>query len=325
MDSRTDNAVLVRDWLLQWVDGKVRRANKLATQERYQNIIELKIIPALGSVPLTELRPRQVDAMLGGLLDSGLAPATVRAIHTVLSAACKEAVKLEMIDHNPVAAVSPPPKRRTPVVLPEARVVGALLRLAQEEGDPLFPFLHLLTYTGMRRGEALALRWGNVNLAQGFLSVVESAVKTRTQGLVLEKPKSANGTRIIDLDRLTIELLAEHLETQIRAGLFDGDEPPPDALVFRARDGGLLKVTNIQRGLKRLGQRVGWSGITFHSLRHFHATLALQQRQNPVVVSRRLGHASVTTTLDTYGHSMPGWQQGTAEAFARAMEYSRPE
>ena len=84
-----------------------------------------------------------------------------------------------------------------------------------------------------------------------------------------------------------------------------------------------MKVTTIIRDLKTLSRRAGVPEITFHSLRHFHATVALQQRQNVVVVSRRLGHASVTTTLDTYGHVMAGWQKDVAEAFAEAMAIDR--
>ena len=90
--------------------------------------------------------------------------------------------------------------------------------------------------------------------------------------------------------------------------------------MFPHCDGGLMRVTTIIRDLKRLGERVGMPGITFHSLRHFHASVSLQQHQNVVVVSRRLGHSSVVTTLDTYGHVMAGWQKGEADAFAEAME-----
>ena len=84
-----------------------------------------------------------------------------------------------------------------------------------------------------------------------------------------------------------------------------------------------MPVTPLQRELKRLGERIGDETITFHSFRHFHATFALQQRQNVVVVSKRLGHSSVSMALDIYGHTIPGWQRSAAEAFAQAMEENR--
>ena len=201
-------------------------------------------------------------------------------------------------------------------------VVRNLLYLAREEGHTLYPFLHLLVYTGMRRGEALALRWANVNLVEGYLTVVEAAVKTRTKGLILTEPKSQHSHRTIDLDDETAEVLAQHRDQQSQ-----GSQPvnDPAAFVFPGRRSPMMATSHLQRELKRLGRIVGDEAITFHSLRHFHATVALQKRQNVVVVSNRLGHSSVSMTLDIYGHTIPGWQRATAEAFARAMREEIPE
>ena len=318
MQPYSDHPLLVKDWLERWLDEKVRRDRQLSTLERYQDIINKQLIPYLGDAELDRLKPSEIDAMLVSLQRSGLASATVRTAHAVLSSAYREAVRLELVLRNPASAVSPPPKRRQLVIPPEVRVVRELLRLAREESNPLFPFLHLLTYTGMRRGEAMGLRWVNVNLGAAYLTVIETAVKTRTQGMVLSPPKTPTSQRTIDLDLETVSVLRAHHEAQIRAA--DVEELDPVALVFQARDGGVVKATSITRALKLLGERVGCPWITFHSLRHFHASVALQQHQNVAVVSRRLGHSSVTTTLDTYAHCMPGWQRSTAEAFARAME-----
>ena len=204
-------------------------------------------------------------------------------VHTVLSGACTYAVRMEV------------------------------LAIAERERHRLFPFLRLLVYTGMRLGEALGLRWSNVNLDQGYVRVVEAAVKTHRQGMITKRPKTTKGVRTIDLDDRTIEVLR-----RLRLKQFLDDYQ--GEFVFPHCDGGLMRVTTIIRDLKRLGERVGVPGITFHSLRHFHASVSLQQHQNVVVVSRRLGHSSVVTTLDTYGHVMAGWQKGEADAFAEAME-----
>ena len=191
--------------------------------------------------------------------------------------------------------------------------VQEILAIAERERHRLFPFLRLLVYTGMRLGEALGLRWSNVNLDQGYVRVVEAAVKTHRQGMITKRPKTTKGVRTIDLDDRTIEVLR-----RLRLKQFLDDYQ--GEFVFPHCDGGLMRVTTIIRDLKRLGERVGVPGITFHSLQHFHASVSLQQHQNVVVVSRRLGHSSVVTTLDTYGHVMAGWQKGEADAFAEAME-----
>ena len=165
-------------------------------------------------------------------------------------------------------------------------MVQALLRVARDEGHTLYSFLHLLTYTGMRRGETLALRWVNVNLAGGYLTVVEAAVKTRTQGMILTEPKSRHSHRTIDLDDETIDVLGQHLSRQTQGGCQVTD---PAALVFPGRRKRFMAVSHLQRQLKRLAQLAGDDTITFHSLRHFHATVALQQHQNVVVVSETPG------------------------------------
>ena len=322
MEYRNRETILVKDWLNQWLDDKVRPDRKLNTQERYEGIIRRQIVPYLGDVALAELTPGAIEAMQSGLLRSGLASSTVRNAHIILSSAYKEAVRLGLTDLNPVASVAPPVKRHRRLVPPSVVVVQDLLRLALEERHHLYPFLHLLVYTGMRRGEALALRWANVNLDGGYLTVVEAAVKTRTQGLIITEPKSPHSHRTIDIDDETADVLRQLRDRQIQDGQPAND---PAALVFPGRRSRMMGTSHLQRELKRLGRIVGDETITFHSLRHFHATLALQQHQNVVVVSKRLGHSSVSMTLDIYGHTIPGWQRSAAEAFAQAMRDDTPE
>ena len=310
--------MILKDWLDRWLDDKVRPVRKVNTLERYEGIIRRQIIPHLGDVELAALTSQHIEAMESDLLGSGLAAGTVRNTHTILSSAYKEAIRQGLTDRNPVASVTPPVKRHRRIIPPAVAVVQALLRVALDEGHYLYPFLHLLTYTGMRRGEALALRWANVNLDDGYLTVVEAAVKTRTQGMMLTEPKSRHSHRTIDLDDETIDVLGQHRSRQTQDGHPATD---PAALVFPGRRKRFMAVSNLQRQLKRLAQLAGDDTITFHSLRHFHATVALQQHQNVVVVSNRLGHSSVSMTLDIYGHTIPGWQRTAAEAFAKAMRH----
>ena len=318
MGNRDGAGLSVSEWLFRWLDEMVKPEHKIGTHERYEGIIRRQIIPYLGAVELPAVTSEAVAAMQSDLLRSGLSPSTVRNAHAILSAAYREAIRLGLTDRNPVASVALPGKRPRRVTSPTVAVVRELLRQAREKGGQLYPFLHLLVYTGMRRGEALALRWRNVNLDEGYLTVVESAVKTRSRGVVVAEPKTYHSHRTIDLDDGTIDELRRHHAAQIDVGLA---VVVPEALVFPGRGGRPMAPSHLYRELKRLGERAGDPSITFHSLRHFHATISLQQRQNVVVVSKRLGHASVSMTLDIYGHTIPGWQKSAAEAFAAALQH----
>ena len=141
----------------------------------------------------------------------------------------------------------------------------------------------------MRKGEAIALRWDNVDLDRGTLRVTEAASKT-SQGLLLDTPKSRQSVRKIDLDETTVAVLRRHRERQKEEHRGRGDRANP-SLVFTNARGEYLKLTTIDRTLKSLGKSVGAPNITFHGFRHFHASVALQSHQNVLLISRRLGHS----------------------------------
>ncbi len=316
-----DAKLLVQDWLKTWLEDVVRRYPGVTTYERYTSAAEKHIIPTIGEVPISELSPRHIRAMDQALLDGatsprGLSPRSVQITHTVLSGAYRYAIEMDQADHNPVL-MSPGPKvPRHKIVPPEMQPIKRMLKLAEDEDQPLFQFLHVLTYTGMRRGEGMALDWACVNWIKGTIQIRVAAGKTHHHGMLIKPPKSISGIRAIALDARTVAVLREHRETQIADGVSNGRT----GLVFPSPDGDLMKPTTITRHLKQLGERVGLPDITFHSLRHFHASVVLQEKENVAVAAERLGHSDPSVTLRNYAHVLAGWQQGAADAFASAME-----
>ena len=314
--------LLVWDWLRTWHGGVVMRDLKTSTQERYLSIIELHLIPHVGDIPLAELSPLHVDDLHQTLLDLDLDPRTIELVHCVISGACKHAVRLQIIPFNPVAAVPPPKARKKELKIPSIKAVAELLCRAEEEKHYLFVFIHLLAYTGMRRGEAMALRWRNVNLRERYLDVEVSVVKTHHLGLILETPKTQHSKRRIYLVAPTVKLLARHKEEQ-QSTIHASDLPENvehDDWVFPAEDGSWMKPSNMLRDFKLLGQRAGIPGLTFHMLRHFHATVSLKAEGDLFSTSRELGHSNIGTTADMYGHPMEEQQRAIAEGFGQAME-----
>ena len=313
---------LTKDWLRKWHATKVVPTLKTTTQERYLSAIELQLIPDIGDIPLAELAPRHVEELHQTLLDLDYHPHTIQLIHTVLSGALKHANTLDILQRN-VAAVVPAPKApKKEIQPPEYEQVMELLRLAEEEDHYLFLFLHVLVYTGLRRGEAMALRWRYVDFLERCLRVRASVVKSHHQGLILESPKTANGKRDIYLLDRTLALLAGHREAQEldRCGAAQEAGTKTRDWVFLDDNGNWLRPSNMLRDLKKLGCRAGIANLTFHQIRHFHATFLLEHLDDEFGTSRQMGHSSVSTTANLYGHPTKRRQKTISEAFGRAMD-----
>ena len=310
------DAVLVGDWLATWHCEVVQRHLRIKTQERYHDIIEQNLVPHLGDIPLGELSPRHIEDAYQRLLADGLDPVTVHLVHCVLSGACKYAWRMEKVDRNVAALVLLPPKPKREVVPPEIEIVLELLALAEAEDHPLFPFLFVLTYTGMRKGELWGLTWRHVDLVKSLIHVVEAVVRTHGHGNVRDRPKNDKSVRSIDLPEMAVEFLRRH-RSQLEPHVGSDD------LVFPGSDGNMMAETTMMRRLKELGARVGEPDITFHALRHFHASVCLEDDDNGLATSRRLGHGSIRTTFDVYGHLMRERKKSLAQSFAKALE--RPD
>ena len=301
------------------VDGKVIvPRSRQKTIDRYQGIIDMHIVPVLGDIKISSLASLQIQELETFLQTEKMEPAGVELVHRVLSGALKHAVKVKLIRENPADGVSPPTGSGSEAETPEIEQVRRLLAAGKSQDHYLWPCIHLIAYTGMRRGEALGLRWSNVDLDNQHLTVNSSLVVT-SGGLSLEQPKTSSGRRKVDLDRGTVAVLREHrarqqvLASELRI-------PAPD-IVFPSHNlEGSCHPNTFSHALSSLCKKAGCEGITSRSLRHFHATVALDNQKNIVTVSKRLGHKDVSTTLNIYGHVLSGWQLETAEAFAEAMD-----
>ena len=315
----TTEKILLRDWLDRWMSERIIPHRRQRTKERYQEIIDRHIVPLIGHINLQKLGPSHVQALESRLSSQGMSPQGVSVVHTVLSGAVKHALRMELIYRNPVSLVAPPPLKRREIVPPNISAVRDALALAREEGHYLFACIHLIAYTGLRRGEGLGLTWDNVDRHRGSIDIKGSLVRSRERGLIIEPPKTDSGRRTVDLDSGTIQVLTDHWDSQQRVKETMRGAYEDRGRVFAGSYGEWLNPMSLTRAVKYLGSRVGYESMTVRSLRHFHASVTIQSGQNIVVVSKRLGHANVSITSDIYAHSLPGWQKQAAEAFAQAM------
>ncbi len=305
------------EWLNVWLADVVSPNKEQKTVDRYEEVIRIHLAPNLGNIEISKIAPRHVQELESRLLRDGMAPKGVEMVHNVLSGAMKHALRMELISRNPVALVSPPTVTKTEADSPSIEQVQALLKVGASCAHYLWLCVYLIIYTGMRRGEALGLSWENVDLGGKSLRVGASLVIT-SEGLVLKHPKTDSGRRIVDLDAQTVALLREHRNHQRELAEELGVDPPE--MVFPRRDlQNWCHPNTLVHFLSGLAEKAECPGITIRSLRHFHASVALQSEKNPVVVSKRIGHAKVSTTMDIYGHALPGWQSETAESVARLI------
>ena len=182
--------------------------------------------------------------------------------------------------------------------------------------DRLHGLWHLLALTGMRRGEALGLRWEDVDLEAGRLSV-RRALIPNGKTVVVSEPKTARGRRVVALDPGTVNVLKAQAARQLQEQP-EWDEASSDSgYVFTKEDGTPYHPEVVSRFFRQAVKRAMLPEIRLHDLRHTNATLALRAGIHPKVVSERLGHATVSITLDTYSHAIPAMQE---EAAARIAE-----
>ena len=195
--------------------------------------------------------------------------------------------------------------------------VRALLAACAASGHYMWPCVYLIIYTGLRRREALALTWENLDLEERVLRVEASLVVPKGGGIV-KCPKTESGCRTVNLDADSVSALREHKNRQQELAEQLRVEPPE--WVFPRQDlSGWRHPNTLTYFVKSLRKEANIPDLTMRSLRHFHASVALESGQNPVVVSKRIGHAKVSTTMNTYAHALPGWQSETADAVAKLI------
>lgn len=176
---------------------------------------------------------------------------------------------------------------------------------------------------GLRRSQLLGLRWKDLELELLTLSVVQVLQRINIQ-TVIHEPKTAKGRRLIALTPSSAQALRDHLQDQEAARNLLGTSLPEDSFVFSHPDGRPLTPDVVSHEFKKTARRAGLGRIRLHDMRHYHASLMLQQGIHPKIVSERLGHASIQMTLDTYSHVLPGLQESAARKFDEGLSEMAP-
>jgi len=319
------NKVTIGEWLRKWLKDYVSINTTDRTQESYYSTVERHLIPSLGRVAITDLQAQHIQSYYAEKLNKGRADGkgglSARSVvyhHRILSKALGYAVKMGVVVRNVADVVQPPRVQRVTMSTLSSEEATRFLDAARE--TDYYVYLATLLYTGLRRGELLALRWRNLDLDSGTLTVVETAYKLGNGEYRIKEPKTPQSRRNVTLPISLVELFKVYRADQELLRIQLGISLNADDFVFIRPDGSPINPNAITLAFRRIIKRAGLRRIRLHDLRHTHATLMLKAGVHPKVVSERLGHANIGITLDIYSHVLPGLQEAAAEKFDKIFE-----
>jgi len=303
----------VEQYLLGWLDD-VERTVRPRTFAVYRLWMTHHVIPDLGRVRLDRLGPQHVQRFLTAKLAAGLSPRSVHHIRAVLRQALQRAVRWGLISRNAAALADPPHVPQRPLLQMSADDARRALEAAC--GTRLEALVAVALFTGLRQGEVLGLRWGDVDLEARALRVglaLQRLPGTTGQPgrLALVEPKTSRSHRSVSFPAVLAEILRHHrarqVEDRLRAGQLWNERIP--GLVFTSVTGGPLGGPDVTRGFQRLLAGADLPRWRYHDLRHGCATLLLASGVDIAVVRDILGHSTIALTANTYAAVLPSLQR----------------
>lgn len=331
-------------YLARWLDTKEGQV-RARTIHDYRGIVRRYIqeppdgAPPIGSIRMSRLSPEAFEALYNWLREDGKSPRTIQYVHAVLRMALKDAVAKKVLPSNPTDHAKVPRRakdgreRQTRIRAMDEEQAGMFLEAAKS--DRYHALWALLLMGGLRPSEALGLKWSDINLDEGKIHIARSLCRTGVQGWKLLKPKTKKARRTVPLPKVAVQALRQWRRTTAEERLLAGAEYEDHGLVFTTPFGKPLHLANLHRGSWRrvmeraelgergpvpdkpsrgpTGKRPFSPAFRIYDLRHTCATLLLLRGVAPKIVQERLGHASITLTMDTYSHVLPTMQQTAAD------------
>jgi integrase len=296
----------LREYLTRWLGDCVKPSVRPSTYVSYEQQVRVHIAPELGRIELTKLGPQHIQKYTNGRLESGLSAKTVKYHLSVLRMALGQALKWNLVARNVALLVDSPRLEKFEVQPISPEQARELLKAVQ--GDRLEALFTVALSLGLRRGEALGLRWSDIDFQARTLRVNHSL--QRIQGsLVLSEPKTKTSRRVLDLPESLIAKLREHRTRQLEEKLLIGSRWQETGLVFTSGIGTPVDPRHVKRRLDPLLKRAGLPHYRIHDLRHFCASLLLAQGVPLKVVSEILGHSQISITADLYTHVLPSMRK----------------
>ncbi len=301
----------VAQFLETWLKDVAHPKVEPSTYVSYEQKIRLYLIPAFGRSQLTELQPQQIQAMMNSMGEQGLSPRTIQFTRAILRRALEQAVKWSLVARNVAKLTEAPSVAHLEMQTFTSGQARQFLDAVQ--GDRLAALYTVALSLGLRQGEALGLRWQDVDFDAGTLHVRVALQRLAGQPYRLVKPKTKQSRRSLPLAPNLVAALRAHQARQLKERLACGQDWHNSwDLVFTTPGGAPLSKHTLIGQFKRHLDRVGLPEMRFHDLRHSCASLLVAQGVHPRVVMEILGHSTITLTMNTYSHVLPQAQRDAA-------------
>ncbi|MDQ0340229.1 integrase [Caldalkalibacillus uzonensis] len=308
----------------EWLPKHAKKHLSKTALDTHIRLLELRILPAFQHFRLDQIKPIHIIDFLHNLGEEGmnkkggsLSPSTIFYHYRILNNIFNFALECQLLKESPLKGVKKPKiKEKEIEVYSEEEAYKLLECLESEESLSWKVFIKLAITTGLRRSELLGLEWKHVDLDEGTISVKQGLTYTPTSGYVIGELKTKGSKRTVsipeslmnDLKRLKLQKQEERLAAE---ELWNEEY----FFVFSSWNGKPLNPTSVKNWWQRFIKRHGLKYINFHALRHTSATLLINQGVHAKVISERLGHSDIKTTMNTYGHVLRKADREAANKF----------
>lgn len=316
-----ESSMTYAEYFTSWLDLKNEVAD--STREMYESYFRIHIEPFLGKYLLSNLGPLHIQKFIKHIKDKGLSDQTVKRVYSVVNASLNAAVRMEILTKNVADKVDKPKVKRTERLIWSEQSIKEFLERSRGQSR-YWIAIFLAVMTGMRQGEILGLMWSDIDFDKRIIYVRRNLRKDRNTYSELKTEKSR---RQIHISPDTTEMLKEQRykqEIEKKYAILKGTPYDDNGLVVATQKGTPAKSTKVLKAWKTLCHKYKPAhepDMTFHDLRHLHASILVNDNHDIVSISQRLGHSNVTTTLNTYSHTMVKKQEAAAVALDKIFDF----
>lgn len=313
----SDARLTLTSWLNEWSEGPLEvSTRKESTKDGYRYMLRHILGHQIAKKELRKILPTHIQGFLSDLRKTSLSSSTVHHVYATMKVAFNDAVINRQIGSNPFDNVSPPPREKTQSKFLTKDQTRELVDAVRD--NRYYVAVKLLAETGLRRGEALALKWSDIDLDKQTLWVRGTLART-DKGLYVTSPKTQASVRQIHLSTHLAGLLKSHLLAQSVEIAQAGNKYLQKGFVFATRTGEPVDPRNLQRSVQIACKKAGLPVVSPHTLRHSAATMMLEAGIPIHVVSRQLGHSNINITVDIYGHVSDTGAREAMETLGRLL------